>query len=279
MEDQPTVKRFSLFNYLIGRKEKKNVSEEAIIDIINQGSQEGIINDTSKEMIQGVLDFNDKLACEVMTSRIKVQAIDIEKSLSEITELVLDTNFSRLPVYEGDLHKIIGVLHVQDYLCYMHKHKEQDVKLKDLLIMPYIVPETKNLQKLFRELQTTQNHMAILLDEYGDFAGIVTMEDILEEIVGNIRDEYEQDETILEMEDGSYLVDGLVHIDELNRRLNFDIECEHFDTIGGFVVHLLGTIPKTNIDINVSYKELVFEVEGVKGNRVEKLRIYNPQSL
>ncbi|OOB79884.1 MAG: hypothetical protein ATN33_01415 [Epulopiscium sp. Nele67-Bin001] len=270
MEDQPAAKRFRVFDHLFGRKDKKVVSEEEILQIIHQGS----IDDTSKEIIQGIFEFSDKVSSEIMTPRLEVSAIDVDKPIRDIIDFILDTKFSRLPVYEGDLHQIIGILNVKDFLGHIFKCSAEDIVLKDLLSEPYIVPETKNIRKLLKELQSSNNHMAILLDEYGDFTGLVTMEDILEEIVGYLLDENEQDDTIIRMEDNSYLVDGLVHIDELNRRLNFKIECEHFDTIGGFVVHLIGSIPKETVDINVNYKDLVFEVEKVKGNRVDKLRIY-----
>ncbi len=271
VEDQPSAKRFRLLDNLFGRREKKEViSEEELLQIIHQGS----IDNISKEIIQGIFDFSDKVSSEIMTPRVEISAIDVDKPIEEVIGIILDTKFSRLPVYEGDLHQIIGILDVQDFLCHTLKCGAENIILREVLQEPYIVPETKNIQKLLKELQSTNNHVAILLDEYGDFSGIVTMEDILAEIVGYIGEENDKDDTIIRMGDNSYLVDGLVHIDELNRRLNFQIECEHFDTIGGFVVHLIGSIPKEKVDINVNYKDLVFEVENVKGNRVDKLRIY-----
>ena len=274
MDGQSDAKRFNVLKQLFGKKVKSEISQEAILELIDEGKKQGVINQTSKEMIEGIFEFRGKAANEIMTSRVEVEAIDATLPIEETMERVLETQFSRLPVYEGDLHHIIGILHVQDFLCQVHKVGLNQIDLKTVMIKPYVVPETKNVQKLFKELQRTQNHIAILRDEYGDFVGIITIEDILEEIVGDIRDEHECDQTIAYMEDGSYLVDGLTHIDDINRQLNLGIECDHFDTIGGFVINLIGSIPKASQQITVEYKELIFEVKKVKANRVEKLLIY-----
>ena len=274
MDGQSDAKRFNVLKQLFGKKVKSEISQQAILELIDEGKKQGVINQTSKEMIEGIFEFRGKAANEIMTSRVEVEAIDATLPIEETMERVLETQFSRLPVYEGDLHQIIGILHVQDFLCQVHKVGLNQIDLKTVMIKPYVVPETKNVQKLFKELQRTQNHIAILRDEYGDFVGIITIEDILEEIVGDIRDEHECDQTIAYMEDGSYLVDGLTHIDDINRQLNLGIECDHFDTIGGFVINLIGSIPKASQQITVEYKELIFEVKKVKANRVEKLLIY-----
>lgn len=275
MDGHSSGKCFNVFEYLFKRKKAKdNVSKEDIIDLISKGNEEGVINQTAKEMLYGVFEFNDKVASEIMTSRVEVLAIDILQPIEEIMQVALNHNFSRIPVYEEDQHHIIGVLHVKDFLSEVFKVGLEHVNVRELILKPYFVPETKTVQRLFKELQHTKNHMAILVDEYGDFAGIVTVEDIVEEIVGDILDENEQNNDIAKMEDGSYLVDGLTHIDDINKQLNLGIECENFDTIGGFVVNLLGNIPQSTQEVSVTYNNIVFEVEKVKSNRVERLRIY-----
>lgn len=262
-------------------KEKEDVSKEAIIDLISRGNENGVINETAKDMLYGVFQFNDKVATEVMTSRVEVISIDRSLSTEEIMDIVLNSNFSRIPVYEGDVYNIIGILNAKDFLSEVCRIGLENIDVDNILKKPYFVPETKKIQRLFKELQYTKNHMAILLDEYGDFAGIVTVEDIVGEIVGDMVDENEEalDEDIIPMGDGSYLVDGLTHIDDVNKHLQLGIECEHFDTIGGFVVNLIGNIPKSTQQISVSYNNIVFEVKQVKANRVEKLRILLPSHI
>lgn len=259
LQDQSEVRNFSLWGYFFGKRDRQRVSEESILSVIDESSKEGIIDTTSKDMIKGILEFDDKVASEIMTPRTKVVAININMSIEEITEIILNTPFSRLPVYNKDIHQINGVLHVQDF--FKHIYKQSNVNLNSIIDKPYIIPETKSLKKVLKEMQQTRNHMAIILDEYGDFSGLISIEDILEEIVGDISDDVDQD-NIIKNEDGSYLVDGLVHIDDLNKKLNINIECEHYDTIGGFIIQLLGEIPKEIVA--VSYKDWVLEIKSLK---------------
>ncbi len=267
---------FKLFN-----KEQQDVSKEAIINLISEGKERGIINETAKEMLYGVFEFHDKGVTEVMTSRVEVVTLDAEMPLEEMIQACLVSNFSRLPVYKGDIHTIIGVLNVKELLAVAWQQPVETIDLKDLLKKPHFVPENKQLQHLFKELQYTKNHMAIVLDEYGDFSGIVTVEDIVEEIVGDMVDENEQatDEDIVAIGNGCYMIDGLTHIDDVNRQLHLGIECEHFDTIGGFVVNLIGNIPTNTQQTSVAYNDIVFEVNQVKANRVEKLKVRVPQHI
>ena len=261
-------------------KEKQDVSKEAIIDLISKGSENGVINETATEMLYGVFEFNDKVATEVMTPRVEVLSVEVNETPQAVVDLVLENSFSRIPVYEGDMHSIIGILNAKDLLGEVCKVGIAHVDLRSLLKKPYFVPETKKIQRLFKELQFNKNHMAVVLDEYGDFSGVVTVEDIVEEIVGDMVDENEEDlDEIIPMGDGSYLVDGLTHIDDVNKHLHLAIECEHFDTIGGFVVNLIGNIPKGTQQVSVTYNNIVFEVKTVKANRVDQLRILLPSHI
>ncbi|ONI46326.1 hypothetical protein AN641_01785 [Candidatus Epulonipiscioides gigas] len=279
MEGQPQVKSFNILEHLFGKRGKKVVSEESFLRLIDEGSKEGIIDSNSKEMIEGILDFNGKSASEVMTPRTEIVGIDKSKGIEEIADFILETNFSRFPVYDGDIHKIIGILYAQDFLSQLFKcqKKQKELLLEDVLKKPYIVPEAKNIRKLLKELQSTKNSIAVVCDEYGDFSGIVTLEDILEEIIDDIQNETSDDTDITLQDDGSYLVDGLVHIDDINKRLNIELECEHYDTISGFVIHQLKEIPKDLVTFN--YKDMTFEIKNIKGNRVEKLKIYKGKEL
>ncbi|OOB76996.1 MAG: hypothetical protein BEN19_02970 [Epulopiscium sp. Nuni2H_MBin003] len=259
MEGQSQVKNFSIFEYIFG---KKVVQKETTT--VNSNKENKTLTDISKDI--EVLNYNVKSASEIMTPRTKIMALDIAMSRAEITNIILEAPFSRLPVYEEDIHKIIGILDVQNFLKKSYNNSTYDIK--EVITTPYIVPETKNIKKLLKELQSNKNQMAIIRDEYGDFSGIVTVEDILKEIVGDIGTHT----SLIPNDDGSYIVDGLLHIDQLNKKLDLDIVCEHYDTIGGFIIHLLGEIPKEAVE--VTYKNWVFEIKAIKRNRVEKLRIY-----
>lgn len=282
MDSHSGDRRYGALTKLFNKRAKrKNVSKEDIIDLIHEGNASGAINETAKEMLYGVFQFNDKVASEVMTPRVEVLALDIKMDLQEMMGVVIEENYSRIPVYDKDIHNIIGILNVKEFLVEAFKVGIEHIKIQELLKDPYFVPETKKIQRLFKELQYTKNHMAILKDEYGDFAGIVTVEDIVEEIVGDMVDENEtyEEQEIARMADGSYLVDGLTHIDDVNKRLKLDIQCENFDTIGGFVVHLIGSIPTSTQQVSVTYNHIVFEVKKVKANRVDQLRILIPKHM
>lgn len=258
--------------------EKEEVSEEDIKDLIIKGEESGVINETAKEMIYGVFEFGDKVATEVMIPRLEVIMINKEYSKEKVLEKVLEHKFSRMPVYEEHKHNIVGILQTKDFLEAVLQQGIENIDLEELIKPAYFVPETKGVETLFKELKKSKNHMAILIDEYGDFSGIVTIEDIIEEIVGDLIVESDkEDQEICQIDESTYMVDGLTHIDDINKYFDLDIECENFDTIGGFVVNLLGNIPKQKVATN--YKDIIFEVDRVKSNRVEKLKIYMPKEI
>lgn len=281
MEGQPRSSHIlrCIKDYLIPKKTrlKKQISEEDIKTLINQGNENGLIDQTAKEMLYSIFSFDDKTAIEIMTPRATVISIDAKKSGKEILEIMMMHSFSRIPIYEEAPHNIVGVLHAKElYECAL-KEGVENLDIKNLIKPAYYVPETKSIATLFRELQETKNHLAIILDEYGDFQGIVTVDDIVSQIVGEIANEHHTYDEIAKIDEHTYLVDGLAHIEDVNKQLGLQIECEHFDTIGGFVVNLIGWIPKQAI--SVSYKNIIFEVEKVKSNRVEKLKIYLTNSI
>lgn len=282
MDSHSEERRIGPLAKLFSKKTKmRTISKEDIMEMIHEGNASGAINETAKEMLYGVFEFNDKVASEVMTPRVEVLALEQSMDLKEMIHKVIEENYTRIPIYEEDIHNIIGILNVKELLAEAFRVGVEKVDLKSLLKEPYLVPETKKIQRLFKELQHTKNRMAILKDEYGDFSGIVTVEDIVEEIVGDMVDENEtfDEQEISPLNDGSYLVDGLTHIDDLNRQLKLDIQCENFDTIGGLVVHLLGSIPTDIPQVSVTYNNIVFEVKKVKANRVEQLRILLPKHI
>jgi len=192
----------------------------------------------------------------------------------EIAKKLLEEQYSRIPVYEEDSDNIIGILYLKDYFLEASKHGFENVEIRSILRTPYFVPETKNIDDLFKELQKSNNHMAILIDEYGGFSGIVTIEDLIEEVMGNIFDEYDEVECdIMKVDNNTFIVNGLLAIDEFNDYLDTNLQCEHSETIGGFVVNLLGSIPTEEEDQIVEYENLVFKIEDVKEKRIEKVRV------
>ena len=254
---------------------EEKVTEEEIRTLIAVGQENGVFNETEKEMINGIFEFDDTLAKEVMTARTDVFTIDISTSREIIIDKVLEEKYSRIPVYEEDIDNIIGILYIKDLFVQIIKNTVEEVDVRKLLRSPYFVPENKNIDVLFRELQDTKNHMAILIDEYGGFSGIVTIEDLIEEVMGNIFDEYDEyEQDVRKIDEETYEVSGLLSIDEVNELLDVDLQSNNSDTIGGFVVDILGSIPKDDEEHVVEYEDIVFKVEKVSEKRIEKLKIY-----
>lgn len=254
---------------------EEKVSEEEIRSMIKVGEENGVINEIEKDMIDGIFKFDDTLAKEIMTPRTSVFGLEVNTPIDELLNQVAEEQYSRIPVYENDIDNIIGVLYMKDLFIQLKNKNISSLNIKNLLRPAYFVPETKNIDALFRELQNTKNHMAILIDEYGGFSGIVTIEDLIEEIMGNIFDEYDDNtDDIKKIDSNIYLVNGLIPIDDINESLNINLPSDDIDTIGGFVVTLLGTIPKDDDDSVVEYNNLKFKIEKVNEKRIEELKIY-----
>ncbi|MBC2581053.1 hemolysin family protein [Clostridium sp. DJ247] len=254
---------------------EEKVSKEEIRSLIEVGQEKGVINETEKDMINGIFEFDDTIAREVMTARTDVFAIDGSKHNDIILDEILKEKYSRIPVYEEDTDNIIGILYIKDLFSKIAKSSIDKIDIKQLLRPPYFVPETKNIDVLFKELQETKNHMAILIDEYGGFSGIVTIEDLIEEVMGNIFDEYDEyEQNIKKIDKDTYVVNGLLPIDEVNELLDLDLQSENSDTIGGFVIDLLGSIPIENEENTIEYENIIFKIEKVSEKRIEKLKIY-----
>jgi putative hemolysin len=253
----------------------EKVSKEEIKSMVEVGQEHGVINETEKEMINSIFEFDDKLANEVMTPRTDVYLIDIEKPLSEYVDELIEDRYSRIPVYEGDTDNIIGILYMKDFFIEARKHGFESVDIRSILHSPYFVPETKNIDELFKELQASKKHLAVLIDEYGGFSGIVSIEDLIEEVMGNIEDEYDDEEPeVSKIDSNTFIIDGMLSIDDFNEYFNVNIESEDYDTIGGFIIDLLGRIPISGEEGNWEYENLVFKIEEVKEKRIEKIKVY-----
>jgi putative hemolysin len=241
--------------------------------LVEQSHQEGEIEAEQEQMIHGVFEFPEILAREIMTPRPDIVALEINTSMDEVVRLLIEEGHSRIPVYEENLDNIIGVLLVKDLLPYMAGTKGEGFVLRELLREPYFVPDTKRIGELLAELRTRNVHLAIVLDEFGGTEGIVTLEDLLEEIVGEIYDEYDVAEPdFTTTPEGHVLIDGGASIDEVNERFGMDLSSEDFDTIGGYIFGTLGRVPQTGDEIHVDGSGDL-RVEETEERRVTTVRL------
>jgi len=247
-------------------QEEEEVTDEEVRAYIDVGEEEGIIEASEGKLLQSIVDFGDRLAHEIMTPRIDVLTFDARKPLSELATLFSESKYARIPIYEKSVDQISGVVHVKDVLDAILKN--ENVSVASIARPPYFVSETKKVSELLRELQTEHIQIAIVVDEYGGTAGIVTSEDIVEEIVGEIGDEHEDEETtIVEVGDGTWLVSGLLRVEALEETLNAKLAGEDYETVAGMIVTSLGRIPATGKV--VAKNGWLFEVE-----RADRKRIY-----
>lgn len=247
------------------------ITEDEFRTLVDVGHDEGVLEVEEKELIHKVFEFGDTKVSEVMTPRTDIFSIDIEEKPEEIFLKCKDTLFSRIPVYEESLDKIVGILYIKDLLTFYRKDVKE-FKLKEFLHSPYFIPETKNVNELLKEFQANKIHMAILMDEYGGISGLVTMEDLLEELVGEIIDEFDEEENLIKkVDENIYKVSAMMPIDEFNEMMNCKIKSKDFDTIGGYVFYLFGKLPKKG-DL-ISFDDFVFKVEKMEGTRIIELKV------
>lgn len=255
---------------------EEKITMEDLRSIVSVGQQQGVINPIEKGMIDSIIGFDDKLAEEIMTARTEVFMIDVEDDINEYIEELAQMQYSRIPVYENNVDNIIGILYVKDLLKASLEGDFKNINIREILRPAYFVPERKNINDLFLDLKASRNHIAILIDEYGGFSGIVTMEDLIEEIVGDIDDEYDYDEPeITQVNAKSYLVKGSVSIKDLNTRLNteLDEETEDYDSVGGLVINELGYIPEDGDNSSVLVDGIRFTIVEVEDNRISQLKV------
>ena len=255
---------------------EEKVTLEEIRSIVEVGQEQGIINPSEKEMIDSVIGFDDKLAEEIMTARTEVFMIDLNDPLEEYITEMLELKYSRIPVYKDDLDNIQGILYLKDVLKEAYHVGFDKIDINKILRPAYFIPERKNVNALFNDLQANRQHMAILIDEYGGFSGIVTMEDLIEEIMGDIDDEYDHDEPELKkIDDYTYIAKGAISIKDLNYNLGIklDEDSENYDTLGGLLLDLLGYIPEDGDKQLVEYENIQFHIEEVSEKRIQLVRI------
>lgn len=253
------------------------VDEEDILSLVEAGNESGVIEDTSMEMINNVFEFNDLTAADVMTHRINITGLDENASLDDIVYLALEKGFSRIPIYHETIDEIIGIIIVKDLLCLIGKEEPRDFSVKEFLREAVFIPESCTCSDTFKYLTNLKSGIAVVVDEYGGTAGIVTLEDLIEAVMGNIQDEYDEEEESLIKKVGKdkYIIDGSADPDEIMEMLGYKLPDGHeYDTIAGFVTDLLGYIPEED-DMehppHVDYKNLCFVVQGVEDNCISKL--------
>lgn len=263
-----------IYRYMI-RKRANHQLEDDVMTLVEAGEDRGELKEATGKMIESVFQFDDKYANEIMTPRTDVFMIDINDTQGEYFDELMSMRYSRIPVYEDEIDNIIGILNLKDYLIKARDEGFGKVDIRPILRAPMFVPETKSIDTLFREMQQEKQHIAILIDEYGGFSGIVTMEDIIEEIVGDIDDEYDvSHELIHKISDNRFIVDGSVSLDDLNDATGADLESETSETIGGFLIDQIGEIPDDGyVNMNVEYGNYTFTIISVRERRIKRLKM------
>ena len=247
-------------------------SEAELRMLVSQSTEHGEIEEQEQEMLYKVFDFADKEASDVMVPRPEVVALSIDLPPEECLEAVMDSPFTRYPVYRGSLDEIVGVLHIRDLFLALRDRGMSEVKVEELVRPAHMVPETKDLAALLTEFRRTNQHLAIVIDEYGAMEGIVTLEDLLEEIVGEIEDEFDlPDESIEQVDDHTIRIDGTFPIDDFNEQFHTDLPVEDYHTMAGFVFGQLGRVPEPGD--TVSHDGMRFDVVEVEGSRIDRLEV------
>lgn len=251
MDDSASPGRANIFkkiiNFLKSSSRDEDVTEEEIVSMVNEGHEKGVLLESEAEMINNIFEFGDKEAKDIMTHRKNLIAIDGELSYNDAVSFIIDNSKSRYPVYLDDIDHVIGVLHIMDAFSFVQKNEVFRTPIKDIpgLIREVdFVPETLNIHALFKMMQAKKSHIVVVVDEYGQTSGIVAMEDILEEIVGDIEDEHDEEEKLIRKNsDGSYSMNGLVPLAEVLDVLKMPVEEDSFETLNGFLISLLEKIP------------------------------------
>ena len=257
----------------VSNVKKDNISEREIKSLIRHGHSEGLYQEQEKQMLESIFKFDDIPAEAIMTPRTNVYAIDIEDDQEEIMDQIIQSKFSRIPIYQDSIDNILGIIHIKDILINANKVGFDEINLRDLLREPYYVPTSIKINTLFKRMQESNHQLAIILDDYGGMEGVITIEDLIEEIVGNIYDEYDAIEDEIEkISDNQYLVNGTMPIQDVNRYLKLNISSE-YETLSGLIIEKLEYIPKANNTDVVRYDHLILEVKAVINNRIDKVLI------
>ncbi len=253
--------------------DEETVTEEEIRMMVDVGGEKGVIEDVQKEMINNIFEFDDLDAGDIMTHRTDMVAVEVGDDLSEVVDTAVSEGYSRIPVYEDDQDNIIGIVYVKDLLAYVGK-KLPAKSLRDIMRTPMYVPESKICGDLFKEMTEKRTQMAVVVDEYGGTAGIVTLEDIVEAIVGNIQDEYDdEDEEISKINETTFTIDGMTNLEEVAELTGTELPEGSYDTVAGFIIKELGLLPEEGKTYEVNYKNIKLTVLSVDERRIDKVRV------
>ena len=245
--------------------------------IVDVSHEDGVIESDEKEMIYNVFDLGDATAKDIMVPRVHVTFADVESTYDELIEIFREDKFTRLPVYKDSQNNIVGIINMKDLLLY---DKNEEFVIDRFLRKPHFTYETKSISDLLVEMKDSTFNIAIVLDEYGDMAGLITLEDILEEIVGEIHDEYDEkeDELVQKISDREYIIEGSMHLDDVNDHLNTELDSEDYDSLGGFIIEHLDRLPVAGDEV-ITEEGIRLIVEKLDKNRIEKVHVYLPETL
>ena len=256
----------------VGEQEEEIVTEEEIKMMVDQGEEKGSIEENEKELINNVFEFNDIVASEIMTHRTDMYAIEIEQDLYEILDEIDEYKYSRIPVYRDSIDNIEGILFLKDILKSVSMRKK--IKIADIIREAYFVPETKPIDEIFKELQANKMQMAIVVDEYGGTAGVLTMEDILEELVGNIFDEYDDIEfEYKKLDENTYLIDGSISLYELKKILNVELPEGDYETLSGYLIEKVGRLPEEGEYPVIEDEKLTYKIQEYEDKRIRWVKV------
>ncbi|WP_291671432.1 hemolysin family protein [Clostridium sp.] len=264
----------SIFIRLLGGNPKASepfITQEELKTMVGVSEEEGVLEDVEKEMIFNVFDFADMQVEDIMVQRVDITAIDVECKYKEVLDIIKTEQFSRIPVYKETIDNIIGILNVKDLI--IADINEEDFKVTDYTREPFYTFEFKKITEVFKEMKKSKNHMSIVLDEYGGTVGIITIEDLIEEIVGEIEDEYDDEDEMIEVvKEDEYIVDGSARLNDISDLIGVSMESEELDSVGGLVIGELGRIPEEKEEVLIN--NIRFVVEEVDKNRIKKVRIF-----
>ena len=255
----------------------KAMTEEELRTIVDVSHEDGVIESDEKEMIYNVFDLGDATAKDIMVPRVHVTFADVESTYDELIEIFREDKFTRLPVYKDSQNNIVGIINMKDLLLY---DKNEEFVIDRFLRKPHFTYETKSISDLLVEMKDSTFNIAIVLDEYGDMAGLITLEDILEEIVGEIHDEYDEkeDELVQKISDREYIIEGSMHLDDVIDHLNTELDSEDYDSLGGFIIEHLDRLPVAGDEV-ITEEGIRLIVEKLDKNRIEKVHVYLPETL
>ncbi len=271
MEESPGPSLIQFIKSLLRKKSNLSDLTEEIHELMDEGQAKGLISDEETDMVYGVLDLKETTAHSIMVPRTEISSASDDATLEEIIRLVTDCGHTRIPIYKESIDNIVGILHAKDILKLWGRPPESELP-RSLLRTPYFVPGYKKVSEILRELKEKQTHLAIVADEYGGTAGIITIEDILEEIVGEIMDEHDNDEGLIsQVDQETVMVDARLEIEKLERHLGVELPNGDFESVGGFIIHLLGKIPEQGE--RISYEDLDMTIESADERKIYKIRI------